>query len=303
MLTAMKLNRLIGLALVTASLLGCREETDVRDYEKEITTWRSGRIQRLTAEGGWLTVVGLHWLKEGPNRIGSGPDNDVVLTANAPAHAGVVTVAGSTATLVPDPSAALTVSGRAVDAPTPLLADADEGGPTTVKHGSVSFFVIKRGDKLALRVKDSASDARRHFTGIDEYPIDANYRVVARFEPYATPKKIPIANIIGTTTDEVAPGRLHFSLEGKEYSVEPILEQGETDLFVIFRDQTSGKTTYPAGRFLYAKPAGPDGTTILDFNKAYNPPCAFTQFATCPLPPRQNWLPVKIEAGEKTYGH
>lgn len=299
----MKLNRVLALALVTASLLGCREEMDVRDYEREITTWRSGRIQRLTAEEGWLTVVGLHWLKEGPNRIGSAADNDIVLTAHAPAHAGVVVVNGQSATFQPDPSAPATIDGRAVTAPAPLLADADPQGPTTVRYGSVRFFVIKRGDKLALRVKDSDSEARRHFTGIDQYPIDPRYRVVARFEPYPTPKRIAIANIIGITTDEVAPGRLHFSLDGQEYTVDPILEAGETDYFIIFRDQTSGKTTYPAGRFLYAKPAGPDGTTILDFNKAYNPPCAFTQFATCPLPPRQNWLKAKIEAGEKTYGH
>ena len=143
------------------------------------------------------------------------------------------------------------------------------------------------------------------FAGLDYFPFNPKWRVKAKFQPYQPPRKIPITNVLGMTSDEISPGLLVFNVDGHDYRLEPILEQGEKDYFIIFRDATSGKETYPAARYLYASPPGADGKTIVDFNKAYNPPCAFTPYATCPLPPPQNRLGVRIDAGEKKYagGH
>jgi uncharacterized protein (DUF1684 family) len=266
------------------------------DFSKEEESWRETRRTRLTSESGWLTLVGLDWLNQGENAVKLPAKPEIT------AH---VTLAGNKATLQPDPS--LSIDGKPVTAPVELKDDGDEN-PTLVKAGTLSFLFIKRGDKAgeryALRVKDSASEARTNFKGLDYFPADPKYRVEARFEAYNPPKKVTITNVLGMTSDETTPGALVFTLDGKEYRLEPILEQGESDLFIIFKDATSGKETYGAARYLYAHPAGAGGKTIVDFNKAYNPPCAFTPFATCPLPPPGNRLPVRIEAGEKQYaGH
>jgi uncharacterized protein (DUF1684 family) len=186
-----------------------------------------------------------------------------------------------------------------------LRDDTDEkDGPTVMKSGTLTFLVIRRGDRLGIRVKDSESEARRNFKGLDYFPADPKYRVEARFEPYNPPKKIPITNVLGMLSLETSPGALVFTIDGKELRLDPIYEQGTTDLFIIFKDATSGHETYGAARYLYASPPV-NGKTIVDFNHAYNPPCAFTPYATCPLPPPQNRLPIRIEAGEKKYagGH
>lgn len=263
-------------------------------YDQQILQWRANRLARLTSDDSWLTLVGLLWLNEGKN--------EVALPARPPAkvratlHGGKVTI---------DPLPGMTIDGKLVSSPVELHDDADPKGPTVVALGTLRFHAIKRNDRYAFRVKDKTSDARTHFAGLDYFPVDPRWRVEARWVPYNPPRKIPITNVLGMTSDEVAPGRLEFAVDGKPYSIEPILEQGETDLFIIFRDATAGKETYPAARYLYASPAGPDGKVIVDFNKAYNPPCAFTPYATCPLPPAQNKLPFRIEAGEKKYagGH
>jgi uncharacterized protein (DUF1684 family) len=198
-----------------------------------------------------------------------------------------------------------TIAGQPVTAPAALKNDADEGGPTVVQMGSVRFQIIKRGERFGLRVKDAEAHTRTHFEGLDYYPIDPKWRVVARYVPYNPEKKIPITDVTGLTADSIAPGALVFTVDGKEYSIDPVIEEGTDDLFIIFKDPTSRDATYQAGRYLYAAKPGPDGTTIVDFNKAYNPPCSFTPFATCPLPPPQNRLPIRVEAGEKRYsgGH
>jgi uncharacterized protein (DUF1684 family) len=289
------------LALLSILLAAACHETHVSTADKafldEENKWRETRRTGLTKETGWLTLVGLDWLHQG--------DNEVKLPAKPPVTVHV-TLSGAQATLQPNP--ALTLDGQPVTAPVVLADDAAEK-PTLVHAGSLTFVFIKRadrnGERYALRVKDPASDARTHFKGLDYFPADPKFRVEARFEPYNPPKKVAITNVLGMVSDETTPGVLVFTIDGKEYRVEPILEQGEKDLFIIFRDATSGKETYGAARYLYAQPAGPDGKTIVDFNHAYNPPCAFTPYATCPLPPPQNRLPLRIEAGEKSYagGH
>ena len=175
---------------------------------------------------------------------------------------------------------------------------------TTLRKGSVSFFIIERGKKLGVRVKDRESPERVHFEGLQYFPANMKWRVRCKFEPYKPGKTIPILNIIGMLEDSPSPGALVFQVDGKEYRLDAMEgEKEENNLYIIFADKTSGKETYGAGRYLYSEPLGADGTVVLDFNKAYNPPCAFTVFATCPLPPPQNKLPIRVEAGEKYSGH
>ncbi len=271
------------------------------NYPQQIVQWRAGRVKRLKAPDGWLSLIGLHWLVVGVNTIGSDPANTVVLKAKVPPQIGTVTVDKGIATLEPNPAAGLTIDGKPATGPVRLIADTDPHGPTVVQVATVRFQVINRSGKLALRVKDSESDTRTHFRGIDYFPIDAKWRVEARFEPFNPPRTVRITNILGMTEQYPSPGLLAFTIDGKEYRVEPVLEEGEKDYFIIFKDQTSGKETYGAARFVYAAPPDSNGRTVIDFNKAYNPPCAFTPFATCPLPPPENRLPFRVTAGEKKY--
>lgn len=278
------------LPLLFLALLSCRQtETKIDDsaaHRGEIEKWQKTRDARLRADDGWLTLVGLHWLNEGTNKL---------------PELGIFSLEKGRVTLRTDPKTALTIDEKPVTAPVELIADTEPGGPTVVAAGTKRFQIIKRSDRYGVRVKDAQSAARTNFLGMDYYPIHSKWRVEAKLEPHDPPKKIPITNIVGQTTDEVSPGSLVFNLNGKMYRLDPILEEGSTDYFVIFKDETNRDATYPAGRYLYTSPAGPDGRVVLDFNKAYNPPCVFTPFATCPLPPLQNRLPLRIEAGEKNY--
>ena len=278
--------------LLALAALSCRQEApfDRAAFEKDELQWRQNRAKRLQAEGGWLSLVGLDWLNEG--------DNDLRLPGGT---AGKIRLEKGKTTLLPAAGAGLTVDGKPVTAAVELVNDMDAKGPTVVKRGSAQFQVVKRNDRYGIRIKDAESESRRNFKGLDYFPADPKWRVVAKFVPYNPPKKIPITNVLGMTSDETSPGALVFDIGGKEYRLDPIDEQGEEDLFIILKDQTSRDLTYQPGRYMYAKHPGPDGTTIVDFNKAYNPPCVFTPYATCPLPPPQNVLPLRIEAGEKRY--
>lgn len=286
------MRRLAALALAASIASACgvvEKKIDTAEHRNEILQWQKTRAERLQREDGWLTLIGLHWLKEGENTV-------TLQKEGAPPVR--LTRSGAATVLHPDPS--MTVGGKALAGDTPLLADADQNGPTIVQMGSIRFNVIKRGERYALRVKDAQAETRTHFKGLEYYPIDPKWRIEARFEAYHPPKKIPIMDVTGMTSESISPGAIRFEVDGREYSIDPVLEEGSTDYFIIFRDATSRDTTYPAGRYLYAAPPK-DGKIVVDFNKAYNPPCAFTDFATCPLPPPQNRLPFRIEAGEKKY--
>jgi hypothetical protein len=270
-------------------------------YRAEVEKWRADRIARLTADDGWLTVVGLSWLKEGNNAVGASPSNEIVFPAGkSPLELGRIRVTRGKAHLDVAPGVEVTHDGKKVRSLD--LASDETGQPTAVRHGTLSFFLIRRGEKLGVRVKDSANPARKSFRGIDRYPVSTAWRVAARFEPYPPGRTIPIPNVLGNVTREPSPGAVVFRIGSREYRLDAVEEQGEEDLFLIFGDRTNSATTYGAGRFLYAPRPGKDGSTVVDFNKAYNPPCAFTPFATCPLPPPQNRLSVAVEAGEKRYG-
>jgi uncharacterized protein (DUF1684 family) len=282
------MKRIVALLILA---MACKQEPT---YQHQIEEYRNQRVARLVRAEGWLSVVALLPLQEGAN--------DVELPSKPPKHAKLTLQQGKV-TLEPD--SAFTIDGKPVAAPAELHNDNEDAGYTVVKHGPMSFFIHKVGDHFGVRVKDPDSERRKNFKGIDYFPVDPKYRVEARFEPYNPPKHIPMPNVSGITTDEVAPGALVFTLDGKEFRIDPILEQGTKDYFIIIKDATSGHETYGAARYLYASPPDAGGKTVVDFNKAYNPPCAFTPYATCPLPPPQNRLPIRIEAGEKKYagGH
>ncbi len=272
-------------------------------YEAEIQAWRQKREERLKSDTGWLTVAGLFWLKPGSNVFGSDSANAIVLPGPVPARAGMFEFAEGRATLRLEPGVDATVNGRPAPAgPIPLKAD-DEGQPDLVQLGDLTMFVIKRGDRHGIRLRDSNSRMRREFAGLSWYPVRPEYRVEARWEPYDPPRTLDIPNILGNVEKSTCPGAAVFELNGHTIRLEPILEEPDAEeLFFIFKDSTAGHETYGAGRFLYAA-LPKDARVVLDFNKAYTPPCGFTPYATCPLPPEGNKLPIAVEAGEKYSGH
>ena len=270
-------------------------------YSGEFEQWRAERLKEINGDDGWNTLLGLFWLNQGENRLGSDPSGDIVLPRNrAPQFAGSLWLNGKDLRLKAPTTAGLTVDGAAAT-DIVLQTDADGGKPTVFKLGSLKLFVIKRGEKFGLRVKDSQSPARAHFAGLDYFPLDSKWRIEARFRPYDPPKTVPIVNVLGMVDEMISPGAAVFEVNGKSYRIDAVLEKGEKHLFFIFADQTTGKETYGAGRYLYADAPAADGKLIVDFNKAHNPPCAFTKFATCPLPPKQNRIALRIAAGEKKY--
>jgi uncharacterized protein (DUF1684 family) len=245
----------------------------------------------------------MHWLENGATtRVGSGADNGTRL-AVGPARMGIVSVdrTGTTVHYEPQADADITIDGVPADKPLDLITDADpKATPTVVgfNKGDASFIVIKRGDRFALRVRDALAPTRTGFTGIDYFDINPDFRFVAKFTPHPPGAKINIVDVLGIDEPMVNPGTVTFEKDGKSFTMEAI-DEGDHRLFFVFADRTSGHETYAASRFFYAAYPGPDGTTVLDFNKAYNPPCAFTAFSTCPLPPAQNRLDLAITVGEK----
>lgn len=265
----------------------------------EVDNWRAQRAARLQEPYGWLSLVGLHWLKEGVNSVGSAKDNDIVL-AVGPAKLGKATLSGGQVSFALE-SAAVGSLGGSEKATSGVLRDDSSPRPTIVSFGTAQFYVIDRDGKKALRVKDSAAPTRKNFLGIDYFPTSASWRVEAKWEAFDPPKVLEVPNVLGNVEKYKVPGKAVFKHGGKEYEVQPVLETADAkELFLIFADKTSGKETYGAGRFLYAD-LPKDGKVVLDFNRAYNPPCAFTPYATCPLAPPENKLKVRVEAGEKKY--
>lgn len=267
-------------------------------YRASMEKWRAEREAELQADDGWLTLVGLFWLKDGANRFGTDATNEIVLSErSAPPRAGVLEFHEGRTTLRMENSASVTVNGKPVT--TSELQTDEKQKPDVVRLGSLVIIIIKRGARYGVRIRDLNSKGRREFKGMRWFPVQATYRITATFVAYEQPKEIEIANVLGDVSKMPSPGYAVFTLGGKEYRLEPMLE-GKDKLFFVFGDLTNNKTTYGAGRFLYAD-LPQDGHVTLDFNQAVNPPCAFTPFATCPLPPRQNRLKVAIEAGELNY--
>jgi uncharacterized protein (DUF1684 family) len=266
-------------------------------YKAEIEQWRKEREANLRKDNGWLTVAGLFWLKNGENRVGTAAFNEIALPPqSAPARVGSFLFRNGKTVFTAESGVEVSAAGKPVRS---LDMKPDVPGPAdTITIGALSMFVIRRGDRYAIRLRDNNSSFRKQFSGLHWFDVDEAWRIRAKWVPYNPPKKIGVLNIVGITEPATCPGYASFRLAGKEYRLEPTAEDDQ--LFFVFRDLTAGKETYPSGRFLYAA-APRDGYVILDFNKAYNPPCAFTPYATCPLPSPQNRLQVRIPAGELVY--
>jgi uncharacterized protein (DUF1684 family) len=284
------------LSTAAASLAG--EPPAVLAAEQaEVSQWRTARLQALTSDTGALSLVALLWLTDGDNSFGRGAANALVLdNPSLAGQAGTFRVQGQTVRFIARPDSGITHHGEPV---TDLLMSTDAAGePTVISSGSLRLFVIERAGRLGVRVRDLDSPRRRDFRGLDYFPVSTDWNITARFEPYQPARHIKIMNILGMEDEALAPGAVVFSKGGQQWRLEAILESpGDDHLFVMFQDGTSGHETYGGGRFMQAPlPAG--GTTRLDFNKAYNPPCALNDFATCPLPPPGNRLQLRIDAGE-----
>jgi len=285
--------------LVSLSLTAAPSSDDVAAAAR---TWHEGRLQRLQSDDGWLTLVGLGWLKEGQNPAGSDGKAAVVFPEGAPARVGTFTRSGVRVSFQPAPGVAVTRGGKPFAGGAVTTDEEGHAEPDVFQVGRLRFQVIVRGDRVGVRIKDPEARARKQFKGIPTYPPSARWRLTARWEPSNPPAEIAVPNVLGQVERSPSPGTAVFTVDGKEYRLTPVLEEGSPDLFFVFADETNRTETYGAGRFLYAEPAK-DGTVILDFNRAYNPPCAFSAFATCPLPPKQNRLALRVDAGEKRPAH
>lgn len=295
--------RIAAISVIALIAVCCSRQVPAIDptkYSQEIEQWQGQRLTELTSDSGWLSLIGLFWLKEGTNTFGSDAHSDIVVP-KVPQHAGKFMLSNGIVTFETSTENTFTVDGAPITS-LQLKSDAD-GKPTIVRNGSLSFQIIKRGEKLAVRVKDKDNPDRLKFRGLEYFPTSLKWRIDARFEPYNPPKQVPILNVLNMESDEPSPGAIVFDIDGKTYRLDAITEPDEPRLFMIFADDTRGKETYGAGRYLYVEPPDKNNRVVIDFNKAYSPPCAFTNFATCPLPPKQNILPMRIEAGEKYTDH
>jgi uncharacterized protein len=278
-------------------------------WPKEIADWRAQHAAELQKPDGWLALAGLEWLEPGDNSFGSAKDNKIHLPTSGPAHLGVLHLEGETVTLNPPARgfpAGLLIDGKPVQAQALHTdPDHDKNNPHFTV-GTLNMYVIHRGERFALRIKDAKSEALTGFHGLKWYAPNEGYRVKARWIPYSPQKTFTIATLIGTSYPAQIPGSAEFTLHGKTYRLDPILEDpAVAKLFFVLRDTTSATKTYGACRFLYT--GLPDqglekpGELVLDFNRLENPPCAYTPYATCPLPPKQNRLPIPLPVGEQRY--
>ena len=291
----------IAIFIIPISLIfGCKKTSEENPgYVKEINEWHQKRIERLKAPDGWLNLVGRTWLKPGVNKFGSAKDNDVIIESEkVPPYMGEFILKDSIVTMKVYEGVEVLLDGK----PTKeiIMIDDQKKDMTVFQYGTIKWNLIIRGDKYGIRFRDLESTLVKNFKGIERFPVNSNWKFIAKFEAYNPSKKIFVPNVLGQIEEEFSPGAVVFEKDGKTFRIDAI-DEGEK-LFLIIADETSGEETYGGGRFLYVDKPDSSGNLILDFNKAYNPPCVFTKYATCPLPPEQNYLKLRIEAGEKNYG-
>ena len=300
--------RTIAALILVAAVLCSSFTAETSNWKSDLFAWRAQQAKDLQQPNGWLTLIGLEWLKPGANTFGSATGNADVIHAPTAAYLGIVRLNGDSLQLLPPHGgypAGLLVDGQLPKNPQDLAPDTS-GHASKITAGSVLITVIHRGDRYGLRIKDSNAPARTQFHGLKWYPPNEAYRVKAKWTPYNPPHRVPVPTILGTEVMSDVPGVAQFTLDGKTYRLEPIVESpDDKDLFFIFRDTTSTTETYGAGRFLYTSLPNhgltQPGEVELDFNRAENPPCAYTPYATCPLPLPQNRLQVAIPAGQQRY--
>ena len=294
---------LFSVLLVSITFYTCKNENletkGSPEYLEEINKWDQHRLERLKADDGWLNLVGRTWLKPGENKFGSAKDNDVLIESDkVPDYMGVFVFEDSSVTMKVNDGVEILLDGEPINE---MKMIGDESRDMTVfQYGSIKWNLIIRDTLYGIRFRDLESEFVNTFQGIERFPVNEDWRIEAKYEAYDPPKIIHVPNVLGQISKEPSPGAIVFTKENQTYRLDAI-EVGSR-LWFIFADRTSGEETYGGGRFLYTDRADSNGIVIVDFNKAYNPPCVLTKFATCPMPPKQNYLSVKITAGEKTYG-
>lgn len=289
-------NSLPAIALIALLIqISCTSESG-EDYEARVEVWRMEREAGLVADDGWLTLSGLFFLNKGENSFGSSPENDIVLPSG-PHRAGVVTVRNSVVEATATAGRSLLIDGRKVS--TAKLEPCEGSDRPTIAIGRLSLFCHASGERIAIRMRDPESAIRRDFMGLRWYPVDGNFRVRGRLVPNEEPRSLALSSSLGDILNLPSAGVVEFKLQGADLSLVAI--DYNDRLWFVFRDLTSGTETYPAARFLYADRPDRSGWTTVDFNLAYNPPCAYNPYTTCPLPPPENNLPVAITAGELDY--
>ncbi len=289
------------LILIILTTFACTQKpTADPNYVKEINEWDAKRVNRLKADDGWLNLVGRFWLEKGESTFGSSKDNDIVIeSSKLPEHIGSFIFNDTTVTFKAKDDVEVLLDGKPVKEI--VLVDDQKKDMTVLQIGSIKFNLIIRDTLYGIRFRDLNSDLVKNFKGVERFPIDESWKIIAKFEAYSPVKEIDVPNVLGQISKEKCPGAVVFERDGKTHRIDAVDEGGDR-LFLIIADQTSGEETYGGGRFMYVSKPDSTGTILLDFNKAYNPPCVFTKYATCPLPPLQNYLKLKIEAGEKVYG-
>ncbi len=274
---------------------------DAESHRQAVESWRSWRHDQLVRPDGWLSLVGLYWLEPGDNWLGSGDDNQLIYDrAGVPARLGVFRVAGDSVTFIAADGVSPAVEGEPV---LEVLARdrAEDSGPV-IAWDTLHWNVMMRQDLFVVRLKDSSSPVLTGFDSIDNFELTAQWHRAGRFEAYEPAKIIKVPNVLGTVADVESPGAAIFEVGGETHRLDLWKDSDDSvNFFTAFGDQSNNDSTYGAGRFLWIDAPDEDGRVVVDFNRAYNPPCAFTAFATCPLPPSQNRLPLRIEAGERTF--
>ena len=285
--------------IIVCMNIGCEPASPPPDpaHVAEIDAWHHQLLADLTGEQGWLNLAGLFWLDEGETSFGTDPSHRIVLPeGTALATVGRFVRKGEAVQMILAPNVAVDIDSISVQGAVAMYPE-----PPVVRLGPLVWYVIQRGERLGVRLRNLEHPAVAQFEGIDRYPVDGTWRVQARLEPHADSTFIRVPNILGYVTETFSPGVLVFERDGITHRISPVIDHETNDYFLIFADATNGTETYNAGRFLHAPFVDASGLTYLDFNKSYNPPCAFTEYATCPLPPEENRLGVAVYAGEKKW--
>lgn len=302
------MKRVLFVAVSAVVLMSCGQSKkekkvaiDTVAYKAEIESWHQKRVEDLKAPNGWLNLIGLLWLEDGLNTFGSDEKNNLVFPeGKIPAQAGFFTLKQGVVTMDVAKGVNIKIKGEPVKSI--VVFNPDSTRQPLSEFDSLRWAIIKRDDKFGVRLRDLNHADVKNFKGVDRYPVNTDWRLEATWIPATdSSHTIDITNVLGQTTAQSSPGTLSFLIDDKEYKLD-VLKGSKEEYFIIFADSTTGKETYGAGRFIYVKKPVDGKSTIIDFNKAYNPPCAFTEYATCPLPPKQNTLAVAISAGEKNYG-
>ncbi|NGP87946.1 DUF1684 domain-containing protein [Fodinibius halophilus] len=293
---------LLSIFLFTA-LISCSNQEPqkpTKEYTKTINDWHQQRISSLKENDSWLTLSGLYPLEEGTFSFGADSTNDIVFPSKAAGKLGTITKKGSSFYM--DIHKDITVKHDGKDISSIKLSPDKKDTPTILEHESLLWYIIERRGNYYIRLKDTEHSNLTSFDGIDRFPISPDWKIKAVFQPFDTPRSVSIPDILGDTYEEMIYGTLEFYVDGQDYSLLPIGHpQKDEEFFIIFGDKTNGESTYSGGRYIYIPTPGEKDYTYIDFNKAYNPPCVFTSFATCPIPPPRNRLNIKVTAGEKIY--